>query len=77
MSQHEDDCDNNASPPLPGQGGEGEIRVVHAEDVVRELEGQGTGGSSSQCPIASTVVSSVGLAKKLLTLVRGSPNVND
>ena len=46
MSQHGNDSGNNAPPPPPGQG-EGEIRVVQAEDVEREVQEEGAGGSSS------------------------------
>ena len=48
MSQNGDDSGDDASHPhLPSQDGEGETRV-HADDTVKEVEGQAAKGSSSQ-----------------------------
>ena len=46
LSQHGNDSGDNAPPPPPGQD-EGEIRVVQAKDVEREVQGESVGGSSS------------------------------
>ena len=47
MSQHGNDSGDNApTPQLPTQSNAGEIRVVRAEDVQREVQGQAAEGSS-------------------------------
>ena len=53
MIQHGNDSGNNAPPPPLGQG-EVEIRVVQAEDVEREVQGEGAEGSSSHILLSIT-----------------------